>query len=174
MNEKYEKRARKNLRAYENGKNGTGKGERRMTNAEKYKDAIMAQMYKTGDWAVNKSGKIVSCGNIDCDDCKFNTKTEFCSYEKKEWLNTEADEKKAFSEKDKEVIRALDKVNWVVRDERGVLYGYHGKPYKSRGIWFCPGDYVINLTPFTTAEFAPVKWEDDEPTSRAEILGEEE
>ena len=147
-----------------------------MTNAEKYKDAIMAQMYKTGDWAVNKSGKIVSCGNIDCDDCKFNTKTEFCSYEKKEWLNTEADEKKAFSEKDKEVIRALDKVQWVARDKDGSLCAYLKKPFKDiAGYWYSATyPFMGIIDNFSTAEFASVKWEDDEPTSRAEILGEEE
>lgn len=146
-----------------------------MTNAEKYKDAIMAQLCKTGAWAVNKSGEVVSCGNIDCDDCKFNTKTEFCSDEKKEWLNAEAYEKKEFSEKDKEVIRALDKVQWVARDKDGRLGAYVRKPFKrTSGYWdgeaftiACPINY------FSTAKFAPVKWEDDEPTSRAEILGEE-
>lgn len=145
-----------------------------MTNAEKYKDAIMAQLCKTGAWAVNKSGEVVPCGDIDCDDCKFNTKTVFCSDEKKEWLNAEADEKKAFSEKDKEVLRALDKIHWVVRDEGGVIYGYHSKPYKLSGIWVCAGDYITNLTTLTTAEFTPMKYEDDEPTSREEILGEDE
>lgn len=145
-----------------------------MTNAEKYKDAIMAQLCETGNWAVNKSGKVVSCGNTDCDDCKFNTKTEFCSDEKKEWLNAEAREKKTFSEKDKEVLRALDKVQWVAREENGIIYGYCNKPQKSSGTWFCFNDYPISLALFSTAEFSPVKYEDDEPTSRAEILGEEE
>ena len=143
-----------------------------MTNAEKYKDAIMAQMRKTGDLAVNKSGEVVSCGNIDCDDCKFNTKTEFCSDEKKEWLNAEA--KKAFSEKDKEVLRALDEVQWVARDENGVVYGYGNEPYKRSGIWVRRNGLCANISILTTAEFAPVKWEDDEPTSRTEILGEDE
>ena len=146
-----------------------------MTNAEKYKDAIMAQMCKTGAWAVDRTGKIMSCALDNCAVCTFSSTKNFCLNEKKKWLNAEADEKKAFSEKDKEVIRALDEVQWVARDESGVLYGYHGKPYKStRGIWFDPGGYVTNFTTATTAEFAPIKREDDEPTSRAEILGEEE
>lgn len=145
-----------------------------MTNAEKYKDAIMAQMCKTGDWAVNKSGEVVSCGNIDCDDCKFNTETEFCSDEKKEWLNAEADKKKAFSEKDKEVIRALDKVQWVARDKDGRVCAYTTKPFKNTVYWDGAAfPYMTLINCFSTAEFAPVKWEDDEPTSRAEILEEE-
>ena len=143
-----------------------------MTNAEKYKDAIMAQMCKTGNWAVDRTGKIMSCALDNCAVCTFSSTKNFCLNERKKWLN--ADEKKAFSEKDKEVIRALDKVQWVARDESGVLYGYHGKPYKStRGIWSDSGGYVTNLTTATTADFAPIKGEDDEPISRAEILGEE-
>lgn len=145
-----------------------------MTNAEKYKDAIMAQMCKTGAWAVNKSGEVVSCGNIDCDDCKFNTKTEFCSDEKKEWLNAEV--KKAFSEKDKEVIRALDKVQWVARDKDGRLCAYATKPFKNKAGYWDGAAFMFTsvINNFSTAEFAPIKWEDDEPTSREEILGEEE
>lgn len=137
-----------------------------MTNAEKYKDAIMAQMRKTGDWAVNKANEIMSCDG--CLECIF--RGDYCSDERQKWLNAEADEKEVFSEKDKEVLRALDKVQWVARDENGILYGYHNKPYKLGGVWLCGGDY-INLTVPTTAVFAPVTREDDEPTSREEILG---
>lgn len=145
-----------------------------MTNAEKYKDAIMAQMCKTGDWTVDTRGEIASCNNISCNDCKFNINKKSCIDAIIKWLNAEACEKKAFSEKDKEVIRALDKVKWVAREENGIIYGYHNKPQKSSGTWFCFNDYPISLALFSTAEFSPVKYEDDEPTSREEILGEEE
>lgn len=141
-----------------------------MTNAEKYKNTIMAQMCKTGDWAVNKSGEITPCEAINCADCKFATQRR-CIYEKSKWLNAEA--KKVFSEKDKEVLRAMDKVQWVARDEDGRIYGYYKKPYKVGGNWFCAGNYVPNLTILTTAEFSAIQWEDDEPTSREEILGGE-
>ena len=146
-----------------------------MTNAEKYKDAIMAQLCKTGAWAVNKSGEVVSCGDTDCDDCKFNTKTVFCSDEKKEWLNAEAYEKKEFSEKDKEVLRALDKVQWVARYKDGKLFAYATKPFRNMtGYWYSASpESMSRIDNLSTAEFAPVKWEDDEPTSREEILGEE-
>ena len=141
-----------------------------MTNAEKYKDAIMAQMCKTGDWAINEVNEIISCEA--CLNCIFRD-GGYCTDERKKWLNAEADEKKAFSEKDKEVIRALDKVQWVARDENGVVYGYGNEPYKGSGIWVRRNGLSADISILTTAEFAPVKWEDDEPTSRAEILGEE-
>lgn len=140
-----------------------------MTNAGKYKDAIMAQMCKTGRWGVNQANEIIGCDVDVCFDCIFK-EGDYCYERRKEWLNAEA--KKAFSEKDKEVLRLLDKVQWVVRDEKGILWGSHKKPYKMGGVWCCAGNY-INLTTLTTAEFAPVTMEDDEPTSREEILGDE-
>ena len=143
-----------------------------MTNAEKYKDAIMAQMCKTGDWAVNKSGEIVSCNSTYCADCKFHVNARGCLDVVKEWLNAEA--KKVFSEKDKEVLRALDKAQWVARDKDGRLCIYATKPFRNiAGFWDAPFPFMSLIGCFSTAEFAPVKWEDDEPTSREEILGEE-
>ena len=151
-----------------------------MTNAEKHKEAIIAQMCETGKWAVDRTGKIMSCDWDNCAVCTFSTVCTFsitnnyCWNEKKKWLNAEADEKKVFSEKDKEVIRALDKVQWVARDKDGKVFGYCAKPIKLDGAWMHSEGRFVNLTPFTTTEFAPVKWEDDKPTNRAEILGEEE
>ena len=136
-----------------------------MTNAEKYKDAIITQMCKTGRWGVNKANEIISCDV--CFDCIFKEGV-YCYEERQKWLN--ADEKKAFSEKDKEVIKALDKVQWVARDKNGDVFGYCVKPIKSDGEWRSFKGRFVNLTPFTTAEFTPIKWEDNEPTSREEIL----
>ena len=145
-----------------------------MTNAEKYKDAIMAQMCKTGDWAVDKSGEIMPCDYMYCAACKFGINQRKCIEAKKEWLNAEADEKKAFSEKDKEVIRALDKAQWVARGLDGIVWGFVEKPTKYDVCWRGWDVFGFNITHFTTAEFTAIKWEDDEPTSREEILGEEE
>lgn len=147
--------------------------ERRMTNAEKYKDAIMAQMCRTASWAVTKNGEIMPCDYMYCTVCKFSINQRKCAEVKKEWLNAEV--KKAFSEKDKEVIRALDKVQWVARDKDGRVCAYTTKPFKNTVYWDGAAFPYMNLINcFSTAEFAPVKWEDDEPTSREEILGEEE
>ena len=141
-----------------------------MTNAEKYKDAIMAQMCKTGAWAVNEVNEIISCE--DCSKCIF--RRDYCSDERRKWLNAEV--KKAFSEKDKEVIRALDEVQWVARDKNGRLCAYATKPFKNKAGYWDGAAFMFTsvINNFSTAEFAPIKWEDDEPTSREEILGEEE
>ena len=80
-----------------------------------------------------------------------------------------------FSEKDKEVLRALDKVQWVARDKDGNLWAYVKKPFKDIAGYWCTTSslYTKLITDFSTAEFASVKWEDEEPTSREEILGDE-
>lgn len=150
-----------------------------MTNAEKYKDAIIAQLCKTGNLAVDRTGKIMSCALDNCAVCTFSSTKDVCLNEKQKWLNAEADEKKVFSEKDKALIKGLDKINWVVRDKDGDVYGYETKPRKNSrdsSCWSCfpPSSGAVEFKRVSTAEFAPVKWEDDEPTSRAEILGEEE
>ena len=141
-----------------------------MTNAEKYKNAIMAQMCKTGKWAVNKANEIMSCDA--CSACLFRY-GGYCPDERKKWLNAEA--VKEFSEKDKEAIRALEKVRWVARDDDGKLFAYITKPFKSEaGYWYsASSESASRIDNLSTAEFAPVKWEDDKPTSREEILGEE-
>ena len=142
-----------------------------MKNAEKYKDAIMAQLCKTGKWAVNEVNEIISCEV--CKECIFRD-GGYCTDERKKWLNAEA--VKEFSEKDKEVIRALDKVQWVARDDDGKLFAYTTKPFKDiAGYWYSASpESASRIDNLFTAEFASVKWEDDWPTSRAEILGEEE
>lgn len=64
-----------------------------MTNEEKYKDAIMLQMYKTGDWAVNKRGEITPCCYMQCAGCKFrNIDPRRCIDMKKVWLQSEYEE----------------------------------------------------------------------------------
>ena len=144
-----------------------------MTNAEKRGKEIIAQECETGSWAVEKyTNEIMACTTENCDDCLF---MGDCNKKAISWLNSEyIDKSRRFSEKDKEVLRALDKVQWVARNGDGILYGAYKKPCRVVGVWCCAGHYITNLSTLTTAEFAPVKMEDDEPTSREEILGEEE
>lgn len=148
-----------------------------MTNAEKQGKDILAQECKTGRWAVDKTtGEVVDCSGKCKDFCLFWEIGTPCQTKKAKWLNAEYQEpKREFSEEDKAVLRALDKAQWVARDEDGAVYAYLSelKPEKKNISWktdklcFC-------LTGFTSAEFLPISWEDDEPTSRADILGEEE
>lgn len=80
-------------------------------------------------------------------------------------------EPKEFTEQEKAVIRALDKLKWVVKDKDGFVWGHIKKPDKLDSCWsFGRG---IRLSALTSCAFKAIKWEDDEPTSREEILGDE-
>lgn len=140
-----------------------------MTNAEKYKDAIIAQLCKTGDWGVDKdTNEIMPCGN--CDRCLFDSTS--CSDTVK-WLNAEYREPKKFTDDERKVIQLLDKVGWVARDNNGEAYIFGSKPYKeSSGRWYGDNSYYVRLALFTSLPFSAIKSTDTEPTSRAEILGE--
>ena len=146
-----------------------------MTNAEKYKDEIYAQICKTGNWAVNKgTGEIVGCNTLnDCTKCLFENNGG-CSYDSDiaKWLNSEYKEPKKFTDDERKVIELLDKVEWVARDEDGEAYIFGRKPVFLCGQWHSDDSYCARLALFTSLPFAAIKSTDTEPTSRAEILGE--
>lgn len=155
-----------------------------MTNAEKRGQEILEQLCKTGDWAVeNYTNKIMNCSPAsgNCQKCIFDVLNRKCWEAKAEWLNSEYKTKKHFTEADKAVLRALDKVQWVVRDMFDTIEGYGIKPEKGARTWYnkfeheCTGDEsaFVCLSSCSSATFTDIKWEDKEPTSREEILGEE-
>lgn len=139
-----------------------------MTNAEKYKDTIIAQLCKTGDWAVDKdTNKIMPCGN--CDRCLFDSIS--CSAAVK-WLNSEYKEQKEFTNDERKFIELLDKAEWVARDYDDTLWAFSKKPHKEvHGRWASSGEYFC-MGDITSLPFAAIRSTDVEPTSRAEILGE--
>lgn len=142
-----------------------------MTNAEKYKDAIITQMCETGDWAVNKNtGEIVGCYEHPCSKCLF---YNGCSIVKAKWLNAEHREPKEFTDDERKLMKLLDKAEWVARDYDDTLWAFFKKPHKEvHGRWASySGQFCINTT--SSLSFSAITSMDIEPTSRAEILGEE-
>lgn len=141
-----------------------------MTNAEKYKDAIIRQMCETGDWAVDKNtGEIINC--LYCAKCLF---CNDCYETKIEWLVSEYKERKEFTDDERKFIELLDKAEWVARDYDNTLGIFSQKPSHNEisGRWASYGEHFC-LTAITSLPFAAIKSTDTEPTSRAEILGEE-
>ena len=141
-----------------------------MTNAEKYKDAIIAQECKTGSWAIDKdTNEMVTCEN--CAKCLFNSTYYNCSVTVVKWLNAEYREPKEFTDDERKVIELLDKVEWVAREGCGEAYIFGSMPYKENSRWYSDDSYCLRLALFTSLPFAAIKSTDTEPTSRAEILG---
>lgn len=140
-----------------------------MTNAEKYKDEIIAQLCETGDCAVDKNtGAIMGCHTNSCSKCLF-SKGYFNA--KVRWLNSEYKERKEFTDDERALIKLLDRINWIVRDDYDNLWGCLSKPRKF-DVWQCEDMYLLENV--TSLPFAAIKSTDTEPTSRAEILGEKE
>ena len=141
-----------------------------MTNAEKYKDEIIAQICETGDFAINKNtGKISDCCGISCRECVFDT--GLCKETMIIWLNSEYREPKEFTDDERKFIKLLDKAEWIARDNNDTLWIYYDKPYKeSNGRWQSSGSYFC-ISTITSLSFSAIKSTDTEPTSRAEILG---
>lgn len=146
-----------------------------MKNIDKYGQEILKQLGETGDWAM-KDGKIDSCVSVPCELCAFNDWGDVdCSMVKAHWLNIDEDKKtKRFSQADKEVIRALTKVQWVARGKYGGVFGFTALPHKDvpSGFWELDrGEgYEVSLEAFSDATFDCIEWEDDRPTAREEIL----
>ena len=85
----------------------------------------------------------------------------------------ERKEKPQFTEDEKVILRNLPKeYKWIARDEEGDLAVHNVKPYKSPEFWVSESDIAWEyLVPFNNL-FQFIKWEDDEPYSIEELLGE--
>lgn len=143
-----------------------------MLDKNKYKDDITKIAMEGGVLAVSKvDNSLVSCDSIGCGDCKFYDFDE-CNAARREWLNSEYEKpKRVFTKKQKNIIRVLDKIKYIARDMDGDLWGYENKPYKTDFYWKTDSG-SCDLGNLTYVDFPQIKWEDDEPTSREEILGE--
>lgn len=142
-----------------------------MTNAEKYKDEIIAQECKTGDWAIDRrTGEIVECNDFLCSECLFHK--GWCVDRRAEWLNAEYKDQKEFTDDERKLMELFDKAEWVARDYDDTLWIFSKKPHKeAHGRWSSYGEYCC-ISNVTSLPFAAIKPTDTEPTSRAEILGE--
>lgn len=138
-----------------------------MTNYEKYKDKLKSiLMDRIG---VDYKGTPKSCAELGCENCRFYTKDSVCNHRVAEWLNAEAKEPKKFTKEEKEYVRLNDKILYYARDESGRLYGYIEKPEK-KGSWWDSHTWTAFISARTSLPFTSIKWEDDEPISREEIL----
>lgn len=83
----------------------------------------------------------------------------------------ERKEKPQLNEDEKAILKVLlnEKYKWIARDKNDWLYVYASKPEKGITIWENTGSPMM---PFVHL-FNFIKWEDEEPYSIEELLGEE-
>ena len=80
-----------------------------------------------------------------------------------------------FTDDEKAFIRLATGIKWVARDRDGKLFRYDRMPLKSTSssCWYLLSDgTATRIDDITHFKFASIRWEDTEPTSRAQILGE--
>ena len=145
-----------------------------MKNKEKYAKEIVDVVIGECHFALNEDGKIVSCVDIKCSDCLFNVKG-WCISERMAWANAEYKEPRQFTEREKAFIRLFPEIKYIARDKWGKLFAYKDKPekYEDREEWFnCDDPDSFYEIHFWGLEFNSIKREDEEPTSRKEILEE--
>ena len=99
---------------------------------------------------------------------KFDIMKVYKDYTCKELL-WERKEKPQLTEDEKAILRNVPQYyKWIARDGNGVVCLYPDKPHKSKTIW----DSYGALFPFHHL-FQFIKWEDEEPYSIKELLGED-
>ena len=82
----------------------------------------------------------------------------------------ERKEKPQLNEDEKVILRSLPKeYKWITRDLSGMVYIFIERPEKGQAIWYGCGQPMI---PFYHL-FQFIQWEDEEPYSIEELLGEE-
>lgn len=144
-----------------------------MKNKEKYAKELVDIVVEEWRFALNKDEKIVSCTNIMCSDCLFNARGG-CISERMAWANAEYKEPKIFTEREKEFIKLFPEIQYIARDKNNKIFGYPQEPIKDEdlGCWFYVDGLItesgINLGDLL--KFESIQWEDEEPTSRKEIL----
>ena len=107
---------------------------------------------------------------IDCDN-GLDIMKVYKDYTLKEllWKRKEKPQIK-LTEDEKAILRNLPKeYKWIARDLSGMVYIFIERPEKGQAIWYGCGQPMI---PFYHL-FQFIKWEDEEPYSIEDLLGEE-
>lgn len=141
-----------------------------MKNKEKYAKEIVDVVIGECHFALNEDGKIVSCGDIKCSDCLFNVKG-WCISERMAWANAEYEEPKIFTDREKAFVKLFPLIKYIARNMDGDLYMFASKPEKGNSTWKAVDGYAWWIQDFMCLNFNSITWNDEEPTSREEILG---
>lgn len=146
-----------------------------MKNKEKYANEIVEVAIQGRHMGFDKYfRRVVPCCAIQCENCLFHGETS-CKQKWLEWANAEYKEPKIFTEREKAFITLFPEIQYIARDKNNKIFGYYRKPFKDEeeGWWVYKGggpDSVIEIRFWTLLRFESIQWEDEEPTSREEIL----
>lgn len=150
-----------------------------MLNNESNAQKIVSIACEGDLFGIDKDTKeVCKCSELVCDNCFLNVhiypyNRGACAANRTHWANSDPEKMKEFTEQERHVIEALDKIEWVAKDKDGIIWGYDRyKPYKIDGEWYSTGNVGVNLSKTTSCKFEAIESTDIEPTHRLEILNE--
>lgn len=145
-----------------------------MKNKEKYAKEIIEAAIRAERIGVNKyTAEIKYCYEMSCRDCLFSGAQEkgICGRALKEWANAEYKEPKQFTDREKAFVKLFPLIKYIARNMDGDLYMFASKPEKGNSTWKAVEGYAWWIQDFMCLNFNSITWNDEEPTSREEILG---
>lgn len=145
-----------------------------MLKKNKHRKTIIKIAMQGETFGVSKTNDLpIACNSLKCEDCIFygGFYEGCCAWGRKAWLNSKCEEpRRVFTEEQKNFIRACDGIKYMARDLDGKLFSYSEKPHRECLWW--SGNSMAYVKSITSIDFPQIKREDEEPTSREEILGE--
>lgn len=146
-----------------------------MKNKEKYANEIIEATVRGEHISVDKqSGKISPCFEADCEKCLFfraDPATLTCRGMFSSWANAEYKEPKIFTDREKAFVKLFPLIKYIARNRDGDLYMFASKPEKGNSTWEVVDGCTGWIQDFMCLNFNSITWDDEEPTSREEILG---
>ena len=148
-----------------------------MINGEKYRDKLLKFIEKRDagsfTFSKGKEGDFWQCGGRPCYECGMVKERSNCSLARLKWLLSEYKEPIKVSKLEYDILKYLadnTKHMYITRNKNGNLYIFDIEPRKSKADDLWTGRGTSWLGVFNKL-FQFVQWEDSEPTSIEDVLG---
>lgn len=153
-----------------------------MLNKEKFAKEIVEIALQKKAIAFNKTTNTIGdCDSICCTVCLFSSRFNggrYCEKTRLIWGNSEYSEytePKKFTKKEKKFVESCKNLKWFARDTDGELFGYKDKPNRENGEWLTEDCTFVSIKRLNNElKFESIKFSDENPTSRDEILAGQE
>lgn len=151
-----------------------------MINGEKYRDEILEFINKKGtmyfSFKKDNVNMFEQCCETNCDYCSLyseNSTKEPCTIKRIKWLLSEYKEPIKLSKLEYDILKYLSdntRHMYIARNENGALYVFDVEPVKNNvnNLWTGRGASWLGVF---NKLFQFVQWEDSEPTSIEDVLG---
>lgn len=148
-----------------------------MINGEKYRDKLLKFIEERDagsfTFSKGKEGSFWQCGGRPCYECGMVKERSNCSLARLKWLLSEYKEPIKVSKLEYDILKYLadnTKHMYITRNKNGSLYIFDIEPRKSKADDLWTGRGASWLGVFNNL-FRFVQWEDSEPTSIEDVLG---